>query len=388
MDRPTYLRNIDEAFTVHPVVALLGPRQCGKTTLARMFAKQSANEVTEFDLENPTHLARLQDPLLALQDLQGLVVIDEVQRAPGLFEVIRVLVDRENNPARFLILGSASRDLIQQSSETLAGRIVHIELTPFLISEVGHIHTKKLWLRGGFPPSYLAKSDPNSVAWRKSYIATYLERDIPALGIQIPAPTLRRFWLMLTHYHGQLVNYSELGRSFGIADTTARKYIDILSATFMLRQLPPWHENLKKRQVKAPKIYLRDSGLLHTLLGVDDAKSLSFHPKLGASWEGFALEQIIQLYQAQEGESYFWSAYGRAEVDLLLIKGGKRLGFEIKHTSTPKITTSLLTAQQDLAIDELLVVFPGKDAFPLTDTIRAIGFEALTGKAMPAAGGA
>lgn len=379
MDRPAYLQKIEAAFDVHPVVALLGPRQCGKTTLARVFAKASAADVTEFDLENPTHLARLQEPMLALQELKGLVVIDEVQRAPGLFEVIRVLVDRENNPARFLILGSASRDLIQQSSETLAGRIAHIELTPFLASEVGSASIKTLWLRGGFPLSFLAKNEANSAAWRKSYIATYLERDIPALGIQIPAPTLRRFWLMLTHYHGQIVNYSELGRSFGIADTTARKYIDILSATFMLRQLPPWHENLKKRQVKSPKIYLRDSGLLHTLLGVDDAKSLSFHPKLGASWEGFAMEQIIQLYQAEEGECYFWSAYGRAEVDLLLVKGGKRLGFEIKHTSTPKVTTSLVTAQEDLGIDELIVVFPGQDSFPLTETIRAVGLETLIG---------
>ncbi|MDH4275759.1 MAG: ATP-binding protein, partial [Gammaproteobacteria bacterium] len=335
------------------------------------------SDITNFDLEDPTHLARLQDPMLALQDLHGLIIIDEVQRTPRLFEVIRVLVDREPRRARFLILGSASRDLIQQSSETLAGRISHIELTPFLATEVGKTDVKKLWTRGGYPLSFLAKSETVSGQWRKAYITTYLERDIPALGIQIPAATLRRFWMMLTHYHGQVVNYSELGRSFGIADTTARKYIDILAATYMIRQLPPWFENLKKRQVKSPKIYLRDSGILHTLLGVEDGKSLNFHPKLGASWEGFAIEQIIHKFGAEEGECYFWSAYGRAEIDLLLIKNGKRLGFEIKHTSTPKITTSLLTAQQDLALDETLIVFPGKESFPLSPTIRAVGLEAL-----------
>jgi hypothetical protein len=378
MDRPRFLEKIDFAFEVHPVVAILGPRQCGKTTLAQMYAEREENTpVTTFDLENPTHLARLGSPLLALQDLRGLVVIDEIQRAPGLFEVLRVLADRRDRPARFLILGSASRELIRQSSESLAGRIDHIELTPFSLAEVGVTHLRRLWTRGGYPPSYLAKNEQVSARWREAYISTFLERDIPALGITIPSSSLRRFWMMLTHYHGQLVNYSEFGRSFGVADTTVRRYIDMLSATFMVRQLPPWFENIGKRQVKAPKIYIRDSGLLHTLLGVEGPDALHFHPKIGPSWEGFAIEEIIRKYQAAEGECYFWSAYGRAELDLLIIKGGKRIGFEVKHTDTPKATKSLLAAQKELSVDELYVVYPGRERFPLTEFIHAVGLADL-----------
>lgn len=371
--RDDYLNKISKAFTVHPVVAILGSRQCGKTTLARLFAETQTSEVTVFDLEDPAHLARLQNPKLALEELKGLVIIDEVQRVPELFPVLRVLVDRRQNPGRFLILGSASRELIQQSSETLAGRIDHIELTPFTLTEVGLKHRQHLWLRGGYPRSFLAKTNEDSNTWRKSYITTFLERDIPLLGIRIASSALRRFWMMIAHYHGQLVNFSELGRSFGVADTTVRHYLDILSATFMVRLLPPWFENIKKRQVKAPKLYLRDSGIFHSLLGVKDSKQLNFHPKLGASWEGFAIEEIIRRLNAEPGECYFWSAYGRAELDLLVIKDGQRLGFEVKYTDSPQISTSLLTAQRDLRIDNITVVYPGEETFPLHKDIRAAG---------------
>ena len=262
MERLGWIEKIQFAFQVHPVVGLLGPRQCGKTTLAMMYADRLKGEdVTRFDLEDPMHLARLENPKLALQGLKGLVVIDEIQRAPHLFEILRVLVDRQDNPARFLILGSASRDLIQHSSETLAGRVQHLELTPFSFLETGFGNMDRLWLRGGYPRSFLADNDQISTRWRSTYIATFLERDIPLLGISIPSRLLRRFWMMLAHYHGQIVNYSEIGRSFGAADTTIRRYLDILSSTFMVRQLSPWFENIKKRQVKAPKIYFRDSGL-------------------------------------------------------------------------------------------------------------------------------
>jgi predicted AAA+ superfamily ATPase len=376
IDRPKYLKQIRFQFDAHPVVAILGPRQCGKTTLARMYADRFVNEtVTRFDLEDPTHLSRLESPKLALEDLQGLVIIDEVQRSPGLFEVLRVLVDREDNPAQFLILGSASRDLIRQSSETLAGRIGHIELTPFSLDEVGKNNLANLWFAGGYPPSFLAKSEQIGATWRKAYISTFLERDIPSLGFSIPPVSLRRFWMMLAHYHGQTMNYSEFGRSFGASDNTVRRYLDLLSSTFMIRQLPPWHENIKKRQVKAPKIYIRDSGIFHTLLGVEQYEALRFHPKLGPSWEGFALETIIRHYDADPGDCYFWSVYGRAELDLLIFDGSRRIGLEIKHTDTPKITHSLRMAQDNLKIDELFIVYPGTERFPLDQGVYAAGLE-------------
>ena len=378
IDRPGYIKQIQFQFDVHPVLAILGPRQCGKTTLAKMYEDRYVEEpVTRFDLEDPTHLSRLESPKLALEKLKGLVIIDEIQRYPEIFEVIRILVDRENNPARFLILGSASIDLIRQSSETLAGRIGLIELTPFLLEEVGRENIDKLWFSGGYPSSFLAKSEKVRTAWRKAYISTFLERDIPNLGFSIPPTALRRFWMMLAHYHGQTVNYSEFGRSFGASDNTIKKYLDLLSSTFMVRQLPPWYENIKKRQVKAPKIYIRDSGIFHTLMGVEDQAALEFHPKLGPSWEGFAIEEIIRHYGAEQGETYFWSAYGRAELDLLIFSGSKRLGFEIKHTDAPKVTRSIRTACEDLKIDELIVVYPGKDRFPLDSGIHAMGLETL-----------
>ncbi|MDP2811891.1 MAG: ATP-binding protein [Rhodocyclaceae bacterium] len=377
MDRPDHLRQIEWQFAIHPVVALLGPRQCGKTTLARMAAERSSEPVTRFDLEDPTDLALLAAPRLALQDLRGLVVIDEIQRSPELFPVLRVLVDRPENPARFLILGSASRDLIRQSSETLAGRIGHIELTPFSLGETGIESWRRLWLRGGFPPSFLAKNDDASLQWRKDYVATFLERDLPSLGITIPPQSLRRFWMMLAHYHGQLVNFSELGRSFGAADTTVRRYLDILDATFMVRLLAPWHENVSKRQVKAPKLYLRDSGLFHTLMGIPDPMALSRHPKLGASWEGFAIEEIIRRHRATSGEAWFWAAHGGGEVDLFLLTDRGRVGYEIKYTDQPRATRSMHTAMEVLQLTELRVVYPGDREFPLAENIRAVGLKVI-----------
>lgn len=377
MDRPDFLQQIGQQFTIHPVVALLGPRQCGKTTLARMFAEQAGKLVTRFDLEDPTDVALLESPKLALQELQGLVIIDEIQRSPELFPVLRVLVDRPDCPARFLILGSASRDLIRQSSETLAGRIGHIELTPFSLTETGIESRQRLWLRGGFPPSFLAKSDTASAQWRKDYVATFLERDLPALGITIPPQSLRRFWMMLAHYHGQLINLSELGRSFGTADTTVRRYLDILEATFMVRLLAPWHENVGKRQIKAPKLYLRDSGLFHTLMGISNPVALSRHPKLGASWEGFAIEEIIRRHRATSGEAYFWAAHGGGEVDLFLLTEHGRIGYEIKYTDQPRVTRSMHTAMAVLQLEELQIVYPGDREFPLTEKIRAIGLDSL-----------
>lgn len=378
MDRHGFIQKIKDEFDIHPVVALLGPRQCGKTTLARMFAETTTAPllpVTRFDLEDPTDLAALAYPKLALQDLQGLVIIDEIQRRPDLFPVLRVLVDRPGNPLRLLILGSASRDLIRQSSETLAGRIGHIELTPFSLAEVGVEAQARLWLRGGFPNAFLAQSEAASFRWRKNYIATFLERDLPQLGITIPSETLRRFWLMLAHYHGQIVNYSELGRSFGAADTTVRRYLDILSATFMVRQLQPWHANVGKRQVKAPKLYLRDSGLFHALMGIADREALIRHPKLGPSWEGFAIEQIIRKHDATPDEAWFWASHGGAEIDLLIVQGDTPIGYEVKYTDQPRTTRSMHAAIETLGLEELRVVYPGEKSFPLAENIRAIGLK-------------
>ncbi len=378
MRRERYLAQITRHFDIHPVVALLGPRQCGKTTLARMYAEElSEIPVVRFDLEDPTDLAALAEPKLALQDLRGLVIIDEVQRFPELFPILRVLVDRPGNPARFLILGSASRDLIRQSSETLAGRIGHLELTPFQLTETGAPALRTLWARGGFPPAFLATSEGHSYQWRKDYVATFLERDLPALGIGIPPQSLRRFWMMLAHYHGQLLNFSELGRSFGAADTTVRGYLDILEATFMVRLLRPWHENVGKRQVKAPKLFFRDSGLLHTLLGISDLNALLHHPKLGSSWEGFALEETLRALGVDREDAWFWATHAGAELDLQVTSGGRRLGFEIKYTASPKLTKSMRAAMDTLQLDRLVVIYPGERQLALAEQIQALGLADL-----------
>lgn len=378
--RSYYLKEIVKALTVHPVVALLGPRQCGKTTLSNQYASDKKNKISDlhhFDLEDPDDLAKLDAPKLTLEDLLGLIVIDEIQRQPELFPLLRVLVD-QHKKREFLILGSASRELIKQSSETLAGRIRYIEITPFSYSEVDNLN--KLWLRGGFPNSYFAKNEQNSSDWRAAYITTFLEQDIPNLGIQIPPRTLRRFWMMLAHYHGGIFNASEIGSSLGVSHTTARHYLDILTGTFMIRELMPWSENINKRQIKSPKIYFRDSGIFHSLLGISDKKSLHNHPKLGASWEGFAIEEIIRAHHAEANECYFWGIHNQCELDLLIIKNGKRLGFEFKHSDAPRLSSPMQLAQETLKLDKLTVIYPGKSEYRLAPKIEVAGLESYLQK--------
>ena len=356
---------------VNPVVAILGPRQCGKTTLSKAYIKAFPDlSVHYFDLENPMDLRRLEQPMSQLSDLRGLIVIDEIQRRPDLFPVLRVLVD-EHQSRQFLVLGSASRELIQQSSETLAGRISYYELPPFSFEETHDL--QKLWVRGGFPRSYLATDDHNSLLWRIDYIRTFLEQDIPALGLRVPSAQLGRFWMMLAHMHGNIFNASELGRSLGVVHTTTKQYLDILTGTFMIRELTPWYENLGKRQVKSPKIYFRDSGILHAQLQMATYTNLLAHPKLGASWEGFALEAIIQYHHAAPQEVYFWATQSGAELDLLILKAGKRLGFEFKFNDAPSITKSMRIAFTDLKLDQLTVLHPGKGVYQLAEGIVAMG---------------
>ena len=358
--------------TRHPVAALLGARQVGKTTLAEQAQRRFPGPSTTFDLERPEDLARLSDPLLALGKLRGLVVLDEVQRRPELFPALRVLADRPRRPARFLVLGSASPSLLRQSSESLAGRIAYHVLHGLSLEDVGAAHIDRLWLRGGFPRSYLARSETASFEWRREFIGTFLARDLPQLGVTIPSETLRRFWSMLAHYHGQIWNSSEIAGSFGVADTTVRRYLDLLCATFVVRLLQPWHENLAKRQVKSPKVYLTDSGLLHTLLGPHTQRDLEGHPKLGASWEGFALEQVTRVLEARPEECFFWATHAGAELDLLVVRGRRRRGFEFKRTDAPSITPSMRIALADLHLDRLDVIHAGKHAFPLADRIHAL----------------
>jgi predicted AAA+ superfamily ATPase len=372
--RPYFLNKIQQLAKSHPIVALLGPRQCGKTTLARMYASHLPQPTLchTFDLENPRDLARLAQPLLALEGLEGLTIIDEIQRYPDLFPVLRYLMDRTNNLLQLLILGSASRELMRQSSESLAGRIAYLELTPFIYGEVDNI--EKLWLRGGFPRAYLAHDQQECQDWREFYITNFLERDLPNLGIHIPPVTMRRFWTMLCHYHGNVLNSSELARAMGISDKIIREYLDILQGTFMIRLLQPWHENLKKRQVKSPKIYVRDSGLLHTLLGIDEV-TLFGHPKVGASWEGFALEQIIHYQNARPQECFFWATHAGAELDLLICQHGKKIGFEFKRQDAPSLSKSMQIACEDLQLEKLFVICPGNIQYMLTDKIMVIGIE-------------
>lgn len=373
MIRTHYLQVISNKFHTHPVVALLGPRQCGKTTLARMYAEAAPQPVHYFDLEDPVDVTRLENPKLTLEGLEGTIIIDEIQHAPDIFKLIRVLVDKRPLQQQYLILGSASRELIKQSSESLAGRINYLELTPFSYLEVGNLET--LWLRGGFPKSFLANTLEESYEWREAYISTYLEQDLPALGIQIAPQSLRRFWEMLAHYHGNVFNAAELGRSFGSADTTIRRYLDILTGTFMIRQLQPWHANIKKRQVKAPKIYFRDSGLFHTLLRIKTREELNRNIKLGASWEGVALEEIIRAHGAKAHDCYFWQTHAGAELDLLLLINDQKIGFEFKYADAPRTTKSMHTSLEDLQLDHLYVIYPGAVDYPLTDKITVCGLE-------------
>lgn len=372
IERPHARKQLAEALGRSPIVAILGPRQCGKTTLARLVAGDS--ETTWFDLEDPQAMRRLENPKLALSPLTGLVVIDEVQRQPELFPLLRVLADREPSPARFLILGSASPFLLRLTSESLAGRVEFIELGGFDLLEVGSAEQSRLWLRGGFPRSFLARNERDSSAWRDSFIATFLERDLPQLGIGVAAPTMRRFWTMLAHYHGQTWNGAELGRAFGVSAKTVRAYLDVLTATFVVRQVQPWFENLAKRQVKAPKVYLRDSGLLHALLGTNTRDELLSHPKVGASWEGFALEQVLRR---ESGDPYFWATHAGAEVDLVLMRRAQRCGYEFKFADAPRLTRSMTVALHDLALDQLWVVYPGDHSYPLAERITAVGLGQL-----------
>ncbi|MEW6746374.1 MAG: ATP-binding protein [Planctomycetota bacterium] len=371
--RPDAIERITRMFQIHPIVSLLGPRQCGKTTLARMIAEQEP--CTYFDLENPADARRLEAPMTALEKLEGLVVIDEIQRRPDLFNLLRVLADRSPNPARFLLLGSASPRLVRGASESLAGRVGFVDLSGFDLSEVGADQLDRLWLRGGLPKSFLAADDASSVLWREQFIRTFLERDIPQLGITIPAETLGRFWSMMAHYHAQAWKAAELARSLGTSENTTRRYLDILAGAYMIRTLPPWFENIGKRQIKAPKIYLRDSGLLHALLQLHTREHLLGHPKLGASWEGFALEQVVG--EAQTRDAYFWGTHAGAELDLLIMMAGKRYGFEFKHADAPGTSRSMGTAVQDLHLDHLWVVYPGRQQYSLGEHITVIPMRAV-----------
>ena len=379
LPRPSLFASLQAALARAPVVALLGPRQCGKTTLARQLVPvASANY---FDLEDPISLARLEEPLTALAELRGTVVIDEVQRRQELFPILRVLADRADAPARFLILGSASPALLRQSSESLAGRLEIVEMAGFSLAEVGEEAATSLWLRGGFPRSFLADSEEASLIWRRDFIRTLLESDIPQLGVRVPSATLQRFWAMLAHFHGQLWNGAELGRSLGVNQTTCRRYLDLLEGVFMVRLLQPWHANLLKRQVKAPKIYFRDTGLLHQLLQIQSHEALLCHPRLGASWEGYVIEQLLAAWRPES--SWFWATHGGAELDLLVLQNGLRIGVEIKRADAPRLSASMRQALADLDLDRLLVITPGERSYRLNEHTQVLSLVDALGSAGP-----
>ncbi len=369
IERPHALARIQASFRVHPAVAIEGPRQCGKTTLARMLAAQLP-AVTYFDLESPVDVQKLATPEQTLAPLRGLVVIDETQRMPTIFPPLRVLLDRPDTPARFLLTGSASPALVRGMSESLAGRVGLVDLSGFDLRETGPENLRTLWLRGGFPRSYLAPDDASSATWRAAFVRTFLERDLPQLGINIPAATLRRFWTMVAHYHGQVWNAAEFARSLGADEKTARNYLDILAGAFMVRVLPPWFENLKKRQVKAPKIYVRDTGLLHSLQSLVSGEDLAGHPKLGASWEGFVIEQLVTSLDTRD--TYFWATHNGAELDLMVMLRGKRYGFECKYADAPATTKSMRIALDDLGLEHLWVIYPGKERYVLDKRITVV----------------
>jgi predicted AAA+ superfamily ATPase len=369
--------------TRYPVVGIVGARQVGKTTLAGYLRRGMRTPPAYFDLENPEHLARLSDPMLALKGLTGLIVIDEVQRKPDLFKVLRVLADRRPLSAKFLILGSASPELIRQGSETLAGRIQYHELQGFGLDEVGMQYADRLWLRGGFPRAFLASSNAASAEWRRGFISTFLERDLPQLGVNIRSATLRRFWMMLAHYHGQVWNSAEFARSFGVADTTVRNYLDLLTSALVVRQIPAWHENIGKRQVKAPKVFITDSGLLHTLLNLQTMTDLEGHPKVGASWEGFAIGQVMRQLRVRPDECYFWATHAGAELDLFVVRGRQRIGVEIKRTGSPRLTPSMRSALSDLRLQRLYVIHAGEDTFQLHRQVEAIALSRLLSDLRP-----
>ena len=375
MIRRTFILSaLNNALARSRVVVLVGPRQSGKTTLARELL--AVDSINYFDLEDPTSLARLDEPMTALRPLKGLVVIDEIQRRPDLFPVLRVLADRRGSPARLLILGSASGNLMRQTSESLAGRMERIVIGGFSLAELGPNAEQNLWLRGGLPLSYLSASNVNSIAWRKNFIQTLLERDFPQWGVRVAATALQRFWAMVAHYHGQIWNSAEPARALDVSESTTRRYLDLLTDAFMIRQLQPFHANLKKRQVKSPKIYVRDSGLLHQLLGIDSMKSLYSHPKVGTSWEGFVIEQV--LMREPHDEVFFWATHQGAEIDLILRRGDALYGVECKRADTPRLTPSIRFALDDLKLKHVFVIYPGIQRFPLSSQVEAVPLQALS----------
>jgi len=382
ISRPLHLAKVLRLLRSNRVVALLGARQVGKTTLAREVAKRSTAPAHFFDLEDPRDLARLSDPILALGKLNGLIVLDEIQRRPELFPVLRVLADRPR-PPKVLVLGSASGELLHQSSESLAGRIAYHELPPLSLAEVGVKALDRLWLRGGLPRSFSARTLADSGQWRRDFVRTFLERDLPQLGVRVPSGAMLRFWTMLAHWHGQTMNWSELGRSMGVTDHTVRDYLELLEATFMVRLLAPWHENVSKRQVKAPKAYLRDSGLLHTLLDIADLRQLDRHPKVGASWEGLCIDTLVQHLGARREECFFWGLHSGPELDLLVVRGAQRRAFEIKRTAAPRVTPSMRTAVESLRLKGLDVIHSGDRTFPLAPKVRAVAFTEVLSRVPP-----
>ena len=373
--RAEYKKHIEAALQRSRAVALLGPRQCGKTTLARELVDSVA--VNYFDLEDPESINRLTDSKTALGRLKGIVVIDEVRRRPGLFPVLRVLLDRKPLPARFLILGSASPDLLQQSSESLAGRLEMIEMGGFSLNEVGLKNDAHLWLRGGFPLAFLAKNDVDSFIWRKNFIQAFLERDLRQQGIDISVVSLHRFWTMLAHSHGQIWNAAPFASSLGISDPTVRRYLDILTGVFMVRQIQPWHVNIKKRQVKAPKAYIRDTGILHALLGLKNESEILVHPRCGASWEGYVIEQVIR--SVEPDDVYFWSTHNGAEIDLVFSKGGRMYGLECKRADAPTMTPSMRIALDDLKLERIIVIYPGEKRYSLHKKVEVVPFDEMMG---------
>lgn len=374
--RPRRLRALRSRLRGYPVVGVLGARQVGKSTLARDLVG-ARGRATFFDLEDPRDLARLVDPMLALEGLRGLVVLDEIQRRPELFPTLRVLADRRPLPARFLVLGSASPELLRQTSESLAGRVAFQELTGFDLDEAGADRTERLWLRGGFPRAFLARTDKESAEWRRQFVRSFVERDVPQLGVGVSPSVLARFWAMLAHYHGQIWNASEFARAFGTSEASVRRYLDVLVETFVVRRLQPWAENLSKRQVKSPKVYLADSGILHVLLGLEERIDLERHPKIGASWEGFGIAQVVERLGARPDECFFWATHAGAELDLLVLRGRRRLGFEFKRTTAPEVTRSMRIALDDLGLASLDVVHAGKETFPLERRVRALSLQRI-----------
>jgi predicted AAA+ superfamily ATPase len=372
IERTRHLERLTWLFRTFPVVAILGARQVGKTTLARDFGERRGGPVTRFDLESAADVALLADPELTLGPLQGLVIFDEIQRRPELFSLLRVLADRPGSETEFLVLGSASPDLLRQSSESLAGRIGYHRLHGLALDEVGPVALDRLWLRGGFPRSFLAPGEAESCEWRRSFLQTFLERDLPQLGIRTPAETLRRFWSMLAHYHAQTWNGAEIARAFGLGESSVRRYLDLLTDALVLRQLPPWHANVSKRQVRSPKVFVEDSGLLHTLLGIENGGDLARHPKVGASWEGFLIKEIVERLNARTEECFFWATHAGAELDLLIVSGQRRFGFEVKRTSVPRLTRSMSSVLEDLDLERLDVIHAGDRTFSLAAKVRAV----------------